>query len=58
MVACVCSAATNRIQPFFATPIPAVTRMRFGGVVGYTFLMTSAYFAGTAVALARVPARL
>jgi short subunit fatty acids transporter len=45
MVACVYSPAMNLIQPFFAIPIPALTRMRFDDVVGYTFLMASARFA-------------
>ncbi len=30
---------TNLIQPFFAIPILAVTRLRFGEIVGYTFLV-------------------
>ena len=31
--------ATNLIQPFFMIPILAVARIRFGDVVGYTFLI-------------------
>jgi short-chain fatty acids transporter len=42
---------TNLIQPFFAIPILAVTRMRFGDVVGYTFLVALACFAVSAVAM-------
>ena len=30
---------TNLIQPFFAIPILAVTKLRFGEIVGYTFLV-------------------
>ena len=32
--------ATNLIQPFFAIPLLAVARLRFGDVVGYTFLVS------------------
>ena len=32
-------AVTNLIQPFFAIPLLAVTRMRFGDIVGYTFIV-------------------
>jgi short-chain fatty acids transporter len=49
---------TNLIQPFFAIPILAVTRMRFGDVVGYTFLIAVACFAVTAIAMALIPANL
>ncbi|MGH0036641.1 MAG: TIGR00366 family protein [Myxococcota bacterium] len=42
---------TNLIQPFFAIPILAVTRMRFGDVVGYTFLVAIACFAVSAIAM-------
>jgi len=34
--------ATNLIQPFFAIPLLAVARLRFGDVVGYTFLVSLA----------------
>jgi len=34
--------ATNLIQPFFAIPLLAVARLRFGDVVGYTFLVALA----------------
>jgi short-chain fatty acids transporter len=46
---------TNLIQPFFAIPILAVTRLRFGDVVGYTFLIAVACFAVSAVAMAVIP---
>ena len=49
---------TNLIQPFFAIPILAVTRMRFGDVVGYTFLVALACFVVSAVAMAVIPPRL
>jgi short-chain fatty acids transporter len=48
---------TNLIQPFFAIPILAVTRLRFGDVVGYTLLVALVCFAVSAVALALLPAR-
>lgn len=35
---------TNLIQPFFALPILAITRLRFGEVVGYTFLIAVVLF--------------
>jgi short-chain fatty acids transporter len=49
---------TNLIQPFFTIPILAVTRLRFGDVVGYTFLVAVACFAVSAVAMAWIPPRL
>jgi short-chain fatty acids transporter len=49
---------TNLIQPFFAIPILAVTRLRFGDVVGYTFLIAAACFAVTTLAMFLIPARL
>jgi short-chain fatty acids transporter len=49
---------TNLIQPFFAIPILAVTRMRFGDVVGYTFLIAIACFAASAIAMALIPSQL
>jgi len=49
---------TNLIQPFFAIPILAVTRMRFGDVVGYTFLIAVACFVVSAIAMALIPANL
>ncbi len=49
---------TNLIQPFFAIPVLAVTRLRFGDVVGYTFLVAAACFAATLVAMALIPVDL
>jgi short-chain fatty acids transporter len=49
---------TNLIQPFFAIPILAVTRMRFGDVVGYTFLIALVCFAVSLVALCLIPPNL
>jgi hypothetical protein len=49
---------TNLIQPFFAIPILAVTRLRFGDIVGYTFLIAAACFAVTTLAMFLIPARL
>jgi short-chain fatty acids transporter len=49
---------TNLIQPFFAIPILAVTRLRFGDVVGYTFLIACACFAVSLLAMALIPAHL
>ena len=49
---------TNLIQPFFAIPILAVTRLRFGDIVGYTFLIAATCFAVTTVAMFLIPARL
>jgi short-chain fatty acids transporter len=46
---------TNLIQPFFAIPILAVTRLRFGDVVGYTFLIALACFAVSALAMCLIP---
>jgi short-chain fatty acids transporter len=46
---------TNLIQPFFAIPILAVTRIRFGEVVGYTFLIALGCFAVSALAMALIP---
>jgi short-chain fatty acids transporter len=49
---------TNLIQPFFAIPILAVTRLRFGDVVGYTFLIAIACFAVSTVAAVLIPPNL
>jgi len=46
---------TNLIQPFFAIPILAVTRMRFGDIVGYTAIIALACFFTTAIALSLIP---
>ena len=50
--------STNLIQPFFAIPILAVMRMRFGDVVGYTLLVALACTAVSVVAMLLIPARL
>lgn len=49
---------TNLIQPFFAIPILAVTRMRFGDVVGYTFMVACVVFVVCSIAMAIIPAQL
>ncbi len=49
---------TNLIQPFFAIPILTVMRLRFGDVVGYTFLVALAVTAVNVVAMLLIPARL
>ena len=46
---------TNLIQPFWAIPILAVTRLRFGDVVGYTFLLAVVCFLVSAVAMLLIP---
>ena len=37
---------TNLIQPFLAIPILAVTGLKFGDIVGYTFLVACVCFVG------------
>lgn len=49
---------TNLIQPFFAIPILAVTRMRFGDIVGYTFLVAVVVFAVSTVVMFVIPTNL
>ena len=49
---------TNLIQPFFAIPILAVTRVRFGDVVGYTVLIALACAAVSVVAMLLIPPQL
>lgn len=49
---------TNLIQPFFAIPILAVTRMRFGDVVGYTVLIAAAVFVVSTIAVFLLPTNL
>jgi len=49
---------TNLIHPFFAIPILAVMRLRFGEVVGYTFVVSLVCFAVTLVAMALIPLQL
>jgi short-chain fatty acids transporter len=48
---------TNLIQPFFAIPILAVTRMRFGDIVGYTFLVALVCFIVSSIAMFMIPAQ-
>ena len=48
---------TNLIQPMWALPLLAVTRLRFGDVVGYTFLIAVACFAVSAVAMLLIPSQ-
>lgn len=49
---------TNLVQPFFALPILAVSRLRFGDIVGYTFLVALACFAASLVAIRLMPPAL
>lgn len=49
---------TNLIQPFFAIPILAVTRLRFGEIVGYTFLVAVVLFLVNVVAMLLIPPSL
>ncbi|MCZ6663880.1 MAG: TIGR00366 family protein [Gammaproteobacteria bacterium] len=49
---------TNLIQPFFAIPILAVTRMRFGDVVGYTSMVAAVCFIVCSIAMMIIPAQL
>ena len=49
---------TNLIQPFFALPILAVTRLRFGEIVGYTFLIAVVLFLVNCVAMMLIPPNL
>ena len=49
---------TNLIQPFWAIPILAVARLRFGEMVGYTFLVAAACFAISVVAMLLIPPAL
>ncbi|MGB1883924.1 MAG: TIGR00366 family protein [Gammaproteobacteria bacterium] len=48
---------TNLIQPFFAIPILAVTRMRFGDIVGYTFMVATVCFLVCTAAMFMIPAQ-
>ena len=48
---------TNLIQPFFAIPILAVTRMRFGDIVGYTFMVACVCFLFCSAAMFLIPAQ-
>lgn len=49
---------TNLIQPFFAIPILAVTRLRFGEIVGYTFLVAAVLFVANCIAMLVIPPNL
>jgi short-chain fatty acids transporter len=49
---------TNLIQPFWAIPILAVTGLRFGEMVGYTFLIAMVCFVVTSIAMLLIPAAL
>ena len=49
---------TNLIQPFFAIPILAVTRLKFGDMVGYTFLVAAVCFVVTCIAMLIIPTTL
>jgi len=49
---------TNLIQPFFAIPILAVTRLRFGDIMGYTLVISGACFIVTAIAMWLMPSQL
>jgi short-chain fatty acids transporter len=46
---------TNLIQPFFATPILSIARMRFGDVAGYTLIVTLVLFAVSTLAMFLIP---
>ena len=48
---------TNLIQPFFAIPILAVTRLRFGDILGYTLLVAVACFLVSTIAMVTDPAK-
>jgi short-chain fatty acids transporter len=49
---------TNMIQPFWAIPILAVTRMRFGDILGYTTLVCAACFIVSVIAMLLIPLQL
>lgn len=49
---------TNLIQPFFAIPILAVMRLRFGEIVGYTFLVAAVLFVVSGIAMFLIPPNL
>lgn len=55
---CFGDAVTNLIQPFFAIPLLAVTRMRFGDIVGYTFLVAILVSLAGSVAMVFIPPML
>ena len=49
---------TNLIQPFFAIPLLAVTRLRFGDVVGYTLIIAAVCFVVSLAAMFLIPSSL
>ena len=49
---------SNLIQPFWALPILTVTRVRFGDVLGYTFLVGTILFLTTVVFMLMIPSQL
>ena len=51
-------ATTNLIQPFWAIPLLAVARLRFGEMVGYTSLIAAACFAMSVIAMLLIPPTL
>jgi short-chain fatty acids transporter len=55
---CYGDSTTNLIQPFFAIPVLAVTKLRFGDVLGHTTLVAAACFAVTALAMLVIPLSL
>ena len=59
LIAYACGDSTpNLIQPFFAIPILSVTRMRFGDVVGYTFLIAAVCTVVNVITMLLIPASL
>lgn len=49
---------TNLIQPFWAIPMLAVTRVKFGDIVGYTFLLALACALANTLAMFLIPPNL
>ena len=49
---------TNLIQPFFAIPLLAVTRLRFGDVVGYCLIIAAVCFVVSMAAMFVIPSSL
>jgi short-chain fatty acids transporter len=49
---------SNLVQPFWALPILTVTRVRFGDVLGYTFLVGLACFIVSVIAMLLIPVDL
>jgi len=59
MIAYSCGdSTTNLIQPFFAIPILAVTRLRFGEVVGYMFLIALVCALVSGIAMFLIPSQM